>query len=158
QRAPAFVLRDARSCRLFVEWVEAHMDEIREAAESTSTVAKLQYVDPYVASKFAYLRFNFTTGDAAGQNMVGRATLAACEWILGHFEGIVNFYLESNFATDKKASHINVLRTRGKRVTAEVVIPREILVRHLRVEPSTLAHHYGVANVGAFLSGANNNG
>ena len=158
QRAPVFVLRDARGCRDFVHWVEAHAGDIRRAAETTSSVAKLQYVDPYVASKFAYLRFNFTTGDAAGQNMVGRATLAACDWILANYSGIVNFYLESNFATDKKASHINILRTRGKRVTAEATIPRDILIRHLRVNPETLQYHYGVANVGAFLSGANNNG
>src|SRR5689334_23431610 len=32
------------------------------------------------------------------------------------------------------------------------------MVRHLRVEPEKLAYHYGVANVGAILSGANNNG
>jgi hydroxymethylglutaryl-CoA reductase (NADPH) len=158
QRAPAFVLPDARACRDFVQWVQSHIEQIRREAEATSSVARLQYIDPYVASKFAYLRFNFSTGDAAGQNMVGRATLAACEWILANYQGIANFYLESNFATDKKASHINILRTRGKRVTAEATIPRDILKRHLRVEPEVLQYHYGVSNVGAFLSGANNNG
>ena len=79
-------------------------------------------------------------------------------WILARYEGVQKFYLESNFATDKKASHINIMRTRGKRVTAEAAIPRDVLLRELRVEPEQLAYHYGVANVGAFLSGANNNG
>lgn len=158
QRAPVFVFRDARACRDFVRWVEDHLPEIREQAEGTSSVARLQYIDPYLANKFVYLRFNYSTGDAAGQNMVGRATYAACCWILDHYEGITNFYLESNFATDKKASHVNVMRTRGKRVTAEATIPRDILIQHLRVEPEKLVYHYGVANVGAFLSGANNNG
>ena len=158
QRAPVFVLKDARVGREFVDWVQAHMDKIREEAEATSHVAKLTYVDPYVANKFVYLRFNFTTGDAAGQNMVGRATFAACSWIVDHFDGIEHFYLESNFATDKKASQINVMRTRGKRVTAEAVVKRDVLVQHMRVEPESLSYHGGVANVGAFLSGANNNG
>ncbi len=158
QRAPAFVLQHARSCRDFVDWVQANLAQIRSEAEATSSVAKLQYIDPYTVGKIAYLRFNFTTGDAAGQNMVGRATLAACDWILSHYQGIASFYLESNLATDKKASQINILRTRGKRVTAEATIARDVLIRHLRVEPETLQHHYGVANVGAFLSGANNNG
>ncbi len=158
QRAPVFVLANARACRDFVSWVEANLESIRQKAEATSSVAKLQYIDPYVANKFVYLRFNYSTGDAAGQNMVGRATLAACSWILEQYPGITNFYLESNFATDKKASHVNIMRTRGKRVTAEATIPREIMMRHLRVEPEQLVYHYGVANVGAFLSGANNNG
>lgn len=158
QRAPVFVFQDARAGRDFVKWIGENAAHIRREAEKTSSVARLDYIDPYAASKFVYLRFNFTTGDAAGQNMVGRATQSACNWILEHAEGITHFYLESNFATDKKASHINMLRTRGKRVTAEATIPREILKRRLRIEPEQLAHHYGVANVGAFLSGANNNG
>jgi len=158
QRAPVFVFRDARACRDFVNWVQANVNDIRVQAESTSSVAKLQYIDPYVANKFVYLRFNYSTGDAAGQNMVGRATFAACSWILDHYQGVTNFYLESNFATDKKASHVNVMRTRGKRVTAEATIRRDVLIQHLRVEPEKLVYHHGVANVGAFLSGANNNG
>ena len=47
--------------------------------------------------------------------MVGRATFAACSWILDHYEGVQHFYLESNLATDKKASQVNVMHTRGKR-------------------------------------------
>ena len=158
QRAPVFVFQDARAGRDFVNWVQANLGHIREQAEATSSVAKLQYIEPYVANKFVYLRFNYSTGDAAGQNMVGRATFAASSWIMDHYQGITNFYLESNFATDKKASHVNVMRTRGKRVTAEATITRDVMIHHLRAEPEQLAYHYGVANVGAFLSGANNNG
>ena len=158
QRAPVFTFRDARACRDFVNWVQANLAEIRGQAEATSSVAKLQYIDPYVANKFVYLRFNYSTGDAAGQNMVGRATLAASNWILDHYQGITNFYLGSNFETDKKASHVNIMRTRGKRVTAEATLTRDVMLQILRVEPEQLAYHYGVANVGAFLSGANNNG
>lgn len=158
QRAPVFVFPNARSGRRFVDWVQTNLGPIRSAAEATSKVAKLQYIDPYVASKFVYLRFNFSTGDAAGQNMVGRATLAAYNWILENFNEIESSYLESNFATDKKASHVNLMRTRGKRVTAEATLSREVLLRHLRVKPEQLAHHYGVANVGAFLSGSTSNG
>lgn len=158
QRAPVFVFEDARRGRDFVAWVAANLDPIRDQAEATSSVAKLVDIDPYVANKFVYLRFNYTTGDAAGQNMVGRATFAACSWILDRYEGVTNFYLESNFATDKKASQVNIMRTRGKRVTAEATLPRDVLIRQLRVEPEKLAYHYGVANVGAFMSGANNNG
>ena len=158
QRAPVFVFDTAREARHFVKWVEANLGEVREQAEATSSVAKLQYIDYYLASKLAYLRFNFSTGDAAGQNMVGRATFAACSWILDHYEGIRHFYLESNLATDKKASQVNVMHTRGKRVVAECTIKRDVLIQHMRVEPENLFYHSGIANVGSILSGANNNG
>jgi hydroxymethylglutaryl-CoA reductase (NADPH) len=158
QRAPVFVFDSARGARDFGKWVEDNIARIREEAEGTSSVAKLVYIDTYLSNKLAFLRFNYTTGDAAGQNMVGRATFAACSWILENHAGIRHFYLESNFATDKKASQINIMRTRGKRVTAECTIPRDILMQHMRVDPETLHYHANISNVGAFLSGANNNG
>ncbi len=158
QRAPVFVFHSAREARDFAQWVDDHIDNIREEAQATSSVAKLIYVDKYLSNKLVFLRFNYSTGDAAGQNMVGRATFAACSWIMENAANILHFYLESNFATDKKASQINIMRTRGKRVTAEVTVPRDILLQHMRVDPETLHYHAGIANVGAFLSGANNNG
>jgi len=158
QRAPVFVFDDARGAREFISWVKENFEPIREQAEATSRIAKLLYIDPYQANKFAFLRFNFTTGDAAGQNMVGRATFAACSWILDEYAGVKNFYLESNLATDKKASQINSMKTRGKRVTAEATIKRDVLIQQLRVEPESLTYHSGIANVGAIISGANNNG
>ena len=158
QRAPVFVFDDALAGREFAKWVDHNKAKIATEAEATSSVAKLQYIDTYLSNKFVYLRFNFSTGDAAGQNMVGRATFAACSWILDNYQGIRHFYLESNFATDKKASQVNIMRTRGKRVTAEAVVKRDVLIQRMRVEPESLVYHAGVANVGAILSGANNNG
>jgi hydroxymethylglutaryl-CoA reductase (NADPH) len=158
QRAPVFCFEDARQARDFVGWVQENIDRIRQEAEATSSVAKLRDIDPYLSNKFAFLRFNFATGDAAGQNMVGRATFAASSWILDQYPGVKRFYLESNFATDKKASQVNIMRTRGKRVTAEAVIKREVLQQRMRVEPENLVYHYQVANIGSIMSGANNNG
>jgi hydroxymethylglutaryl-CoA reductase (NADPH) len=158
QRAPVFVFDSAREARAFRDWIDANFEAVRDAAEATSSVAKLLFIDTVLVNKFAYLRFNFSTGDAAGQNMVGRATFAACSWILEQIDNVRKFYLESNFATDKKASQVNVMRTRGKRVTAEATVPRSILIEVMRVEPESLAYHWNVATIGAFFSGANNNG
>ncbi|MBI4670361.1 MAG: hydroxymethylglutaryl-CoA reductase [Chloroflexi bacterium] len=158
QRAPVFVFGNAREARDFVKWIQDNFATIQEQAEATSSVAKLQDIDPYLSNKFAFLRFNYSTGDAAGQNMVGRATFAACSWIIDNYAGITNFYLESNFATDKKASWINIARTRGKRVVAEATVKRDVLIENMRVEPEKLFYHYGVANIGGFMSGVNNNG
>jgi len=154
------VFEDARGARNFVKWVRKHFDQIAAEAEATTRIGKLLYIDDYQANKFAYLRFNFSTGDAAGQNMVGRATFAACSWILDQYQDhrIFHFYLESNLATDKKASQVNIMHTRGKRVTAEAVLKRAVLIEHMRVEPESLTYHGQVSNVGAILSGANNNG
>lgn len=158
QRAPVFVFSDARQGRDFVYWIQDNYAKIKEEAEATDPYARLCEIDPYLASKFVYLRFNYTTGDAAGQNTVGRATFAACGWIVDRYPGIERFYLDGQLSTDKKASQVNIMHTRGKRVTAEATIPRDVLIQHMRVEPESLAYHYQVGNIGAILSGANNNG
>jgi hydroxymethylglutaryl-CoA reductase (NADPH) len=161
QRAPVFGFDSAREARAFREWVAEHFAGIKLAAESTSRVARLDCIDVYLAHRFAYARFSFETGDAAGQNMVGKATLAACEWILGTAGpalGVRRFFLESNLATDKKPSHVNMLRSRGKHVTAEATIPRALLVEHLRATPEQLREHWGIANVGAWFAGVTYNG
>lgn len=158
QRAPVFIFDSARDARAFRDFVQEHQTEIAREAEATSQVAKLLCIETYLSNRFAFLRFNYSTGDAAGQNMVGRATFAACRWILDQARDVRGFYLEANLATDKKHSHINILHTRGKRVTAEATVPREVLVQHLRVTPQALNRHAGLGTVGAILSGASNNG
>jgi len=158
QRAPVFIFDSAREARAFSVWLQENLPRITEIAESTTSVGRLQRIETYLAHRFAFCRFDFSTGDAAGQNMVSKATFAATSWIVGQRPEIRHFYLESNFATDKKASLVNVMQTRGKRVTAEAVIPRQVLGSVLRVTPEGLVQHGSVANVGAFLSGAVNNG
>ncbi|MCK9262569.1 MAG: hydroxymethylglutaryl-CoA reductase [Desulfomonilia bacterium] len=158
QRAPVFVFESSRQARDFSLWLDEHMEEIRSQAESTSKVARLLDIEKYLASKFVYLRFNYYTGDAAGQNMVSMATFVACNWILAQYKEIKHFYMESNMATDKKCSQINTMNTRGKRVVAEFTVPRDILIHHMRVDPDTLVYHSQVANLGAFMAGSSSNG
>lgn len=160
QRAPVFIFEDAAASRRFADWLVERNDEIKAAAEATDPFVRLKYVDYYLANKFAFLRFNYKTGDAAGMNMVGKATFAACNWILQNCDvvEIQRFYLESNFATDKKSSMINMMRTRGKRVVAEAVVKHDVLLEIMDADTESIYQHYKVSNIGAMLSGANNNG
>ena len=158
QRAPSWVFPSAREAREFGAWLREHFDEIKEAAESTTSTGRLQDIEQYSASRILYTRFNYTTGDAAGQNLTGKATQEACRWIQSRYPGIEHHFLESNFATDKKASQINVLRTRGKRIVAEATIPDELLRKVMRTSSEQMFRARQVSNLGAFMSGANNNG
>src|SRR4051812_28984622 len=158
QRAPAFLFPSAREARAFGAWLTEHFDEIKQAAETTTKSGRLRDIEQYSASRILFTRFNYTTGDAAGQNLTGKATAAACAWIVANYEGIEQFFLESNFATDKKSSQVNMLRTRGKRVVAEATIPAELMERHMHAPTSTMFRARQVSNLGGFMSGVNNNG
>lgn len=158
QRAPVFIFTDARQARTFGQWVEANFAGIKAAAESTTSVGKLRDIEQYAAARMRYLRFNYTTGDAAGQNMVGKATQAACEWIVANFDGIERYMLSGAMDTDKKHSQLNMLRTRGKRVIAEVTLPASLVEATLGVSASALFRARIINMVGSFMAGSVNTG
>lgn len=158
QRAPAFIFTDAREAREFGQWVDQNFDSIKEVAESTTSIGKLQHIHQWSVSRTRYLRFNYTTGDAAGQNMVGKATLAACEWIKHNYPKDCEYLLSGNMDTDKKHSHLNMLHSRGKRVIAEIVLKKEVMQKIMRVDTKLLARATVLANTGALMAGAAYNG
>ena len=158
QRAPGFIFDSARQARAFARWIDKNIEDIRKQAEATSNVAKLIDIQKFLTSKLVYLRFNYTTGDAAGQNMVTAATFAACNWILDHFKGIRRHYMDGNMTTDKKTSTLNTLHTRGKRVTAEIILQRDLLIEHLRVDPEACEYYMKVSSLGTFMAGGSSNG
>lgn len=158
QRAPAFLFEDARAARAFGEWVKENFAHIKEVAESSTRVGKLTHIQQWSVARTRYLRFNFTTGDAAGQNMVSKATYVACEWIKSSYPGNIRYLLSGNMDTDKKHSHINMLHTRGRRVVAEALLDKEVLRRVMGVDTRVLAEARNIANMGAMLAGAAYNG
>lgn len=159
QRAPVFVFDDARAARDFGTWLARVSDDVRAAAEQTTSVGKLRDIQQFHASRMLYLRFNYTTGDAAGQNLTGKATHAACQWILAQTPVPVRrFVLSGSMDTDKKYSHINTLHTRGKRVIAEVTLPRPLIAERLRTTPEALFGARLTSQLGATMAGTTLNG
>jgi hydroxymethylglutaryl-CoA reductase (NADPH) len=158
QRAPVFVFKSAREAKDFGFWVKENFAEIKAKAETTTSVGRLRDIQQFPASRFLYLRFNYTTGDAAGQNMVGKATKAACDWIETVYPGIERYQLEGSLATDKKTSFVNTLNTRGKKVIAEATIPAAKLEEIMKVSVEQIFAARLTSQLGGYIAGVNNNG
>jgi hydroxymethylglutaryl-CoA reductase (NADPH) len=158
QRAPVFIFEDARKARDFGVWIEENFAQIKAAAESTTGTGKLRNIEQYAAGRMRYTRFNFTTGDAAGQNMVGKATYVACEWIKQQYPDIQRYMLSGAMDTDKKHSQLNTLHTRGKRVIAEVILPNQLIEQIMGVSTMSLYKARAITQVGNFMAGSVNTG
>ena len=158
QRAPVFIFNDAREARDFGKWVNENFQSIKEVAETTTSSGKLRNIEQYQAARMLHCRFNFTTGDAAGQNMVSKATYFACEWIKQNYPKFQKYLLSGGMDTDKKHSHLNTLHTRGKRVIAEAKIPRDVMIKHMGVPTEVAFKMRTVAQTGIQMAGAINNG
>jgi hydroxymethylglutaryl-CoA reductase (NADPH) len=157
QRAPVFIFENALAAREFGRWVDEHEGEIRAVAEATTRSGKLTYIGQYQVGPLLYLRVNYTTGDAAGQNMTAKATLAACEWMNANYPGGADYRLTGAIDTDKKHSHVNMLLTRGKRVVAEAVVKNDVLERLMGVDTESVYDYRQVHMVGGFLAGSASN-
>ena len=152
-------MRLTREARAFGKWIKANFEPIKQACEASTTVGKLRDIEQYAVSKLRWLRFNFTSGDAAGQNMVSKATKAGCEWIIANYPApIEHFVLSANLDTDKKHSHLNTLHTRGKRVVAEVTLPKELVTDVMHCTPEALFKQRQYSNMGAMMAGSVSNG
>jgi hydroxymethylglutaryl-CoA reductase (NADPH) len=159
QRAPVFVFTDARKARDFGEWVEANFERIRAVAAESTSSGRLRNIEQYAQGRMRWLRFNFTTGDAAGQNMVSKAARHACHWMIDQgLPGLEHFTLAANFDTDKKHSAVNNLHSRGKRVVAELTVPERVVREVMKVSPDALHYQRQLSNMGALMCGSVNNG
>ena len=159
QRAPALKFASAREVKEFMSWFDANYTEIKAEAETTSSIASLEFVQRWPVHNVLYMRWNFSTGDAAGQNMVSKATDHACRWILKNYPRTIDYYAFSGgMDTDKKHSHINNLYSRGKRVVAELILKKEVMEKLLRTTASAIQNLRNISTQGSLLAGASYTG
>jgi hydroxymethylglutaryl-CoA reductase (NADPH) len=137
-RAPVFRVAGVAEAEALVEWVRDNEGTLREAAEATTSHGELLDVTPYVVGDSVFLRFRYDTKDAMGMNMATIATRAAAEAIEEATTASL-IALSGNLCTDKKPAAINAVEGRGRSVTADVTIPREVVESRLHTTPEAIA-------------------
>ncbi len=153
-RAPGFAFHTIAEAGHFVGWVMSNVDTLRAVAESTTRHGKLTDVQCTIEGSSVYMVLEFTTGDAAGQNMVTLATDAVCRHVIAHAPVSPRyFFLEANMSGDKKASHQSFLHVRGRKVTAEALIPGALVAARLHTTPEGFARYWQMGAMGGVLSG-----
>ena len=153
-RAPVFRVEDVAEAGEVSAWVRDHVEELAEAAESTTSHGELQDVTPYVVGDNVFLRFSYDTKDAMGMNMATIATEAACDVVESETPADL-VALSGNLCSDKKPAAINAVEGRGRTVSADVLIPHEQVEERLDtttaaiVEANTRKNLVGSAKAGA---------
>lgn len=126
-RAPVFKFNSIKDAYNFVRWVKDSFSKIKDIAESTTSHGKLLDIQTFILSNNVWLRFVFETGDAMGMNMATIASEEICNFIENSFEGASCIAVSGNMCSDKKQSITNTIFGRGKSVSAEIIIPKDIL-------------------------------
>lgn len=153
-RTPAFAFYNLAEAGQFVAWAVTQYDTFKQLAEATTSHGKLSDINISIEGNHVYLVFEFLTGDASGQNMVTIATNAIFNYIIDNSPiASENAYLDGNLSGDKKASSQSLRSVRGKKVTAEVHIPAELVKKYLHTTPEKMMQFTQMSTVGATLSG-----
>ncbi|MBD3932852.1 hydroxymethylglutaryl-CoA reductase [Streptomyces chumphonensis] len=157
-RAPVFVFSRLAGASRFAAAVPQHLGELREKVREISRHAELLSIEPVLLGRTVHLRFRYTTGEAAGQNMTTVGTWHACQWLMGQRrlvaeEDFESFIIEGNSSGDKKASAQAVAEGRGTRVVADCVLPTEVVERVLKTTPDALVSGHQHIMAGAVHSG-----
>lgn len=153
-RAPGFVFETAADACRFIVWATERFGDFQQIAETTTNHGKLVDVGCTVEGNHVYLNFEFTTGDASGQNMVTLATQTVCDHIMEHSPvRPLRCYVESNLSGDKKASARAFTTARGKKVTAEARLSAELIAKHLHTTPRAMTDYWRMSAIGGVLSG-----
>ncbi len=102
-----------------------------------------------------FLRFQMKTGDASGHNMATKTAQYVGSWIQAQWPQVQFQSVSGNMCCDKKVSAVNGLMGRGRRVDAEIVVPRSFCEQTLQSSPEEIAELVYHKNwIGSSLAGS----
>lgn len=155
QRAPGFEFASIAEAGEFATWASGEFDHFREVAATRTHHGKLIDLLVHMETRTVYLMFAYYTGDASGQNMVTLCTEAICQDILERTPVRPRrWFIESNLSGDKKATALSFMNTRGRKVMAEVTVPRALVERILHTTPELMCEYWRMSFIAGVQSGS----
>ena len=154
-RAPGFAFDSIVDAALFVGWATTQMETFRRIASETTRYGRLIDLQITLEGNHVYLGFEFTTGDASGQNMVTIATDAICQYIASSAPTQPRYhFVEANLSGDKKATTHSFTTVRGRKVTAEVRLSTSLVTSRLHTTTDRLMDYWRMSALGGVMSGS----
>ena len=129
---------DANSALKTWQSIQARQTEMQQQAAMTSRFVQLLNLHMQIVANLLYIRFEFSTGDAAGHNMVTHAADVIMNWLLQEYPQLTYSSISGNYCSDKKATAVNGILGRGKYVVAEITIPATLCKRRLHTTPAKI--------------------
>ncbi len=154
-RAPCFEFANLTEAGEFATWLA--LTSAGPAGDDRGNLAllRLRSIHASVVGNTVYTLFEFSTGDAAGQNMVTLSTQAICERLLAEMPKKPRSWLmESMLSGDKRATPVAFRSTRGRNVSAEVLLPPRQIERYWRSDAARMEKALRQAVNGAAQTGA----
>jgi len=153
QRTPAWKFRNLAEVGKFMYWVLQQLETFKKIVGEHSRHAVLQELKINMEGNHVLTVFEYTCGESAGQNMATICTDAVCSYILANAPiQPQHWFIESNYSGDKKATAVSFTSVRGKKVTGECLLPRNVVQEVLHTTPEKVAVYWQSSVVAASQS------
>lgn len=155
QRSPVFRFDNMGEMGKFLIFAIENSEKFQDIISAGSSHAKILDVKFNIEGNQLIINIEFYTADAAGQNMVTICTDILCKWLVEHSPTKPNiWFVESNYSGDKKAAAVSFTHVRGKKVSAEVNLSKEVVEKILRCKPEDMVQYWQSSTIGVIQSGS----
>ena len=153
-RTPMFAFRSVVEATEFARFVVLARPELAALVPEITRFGRLKSLRTVIEGNHVYVDMRYTTGDAAGQNMVTFATDVLCRAILERSPvEPQHWFLEANLSGDKKATASTLSGVRGKRVIADICLSAELVEKGLHTTPQRMVDYWYGGAMGGVMSG-----
>lgn len=153
-RAPCFEFASLAQAHAFACWLPSRLTLLQEITARASRHCRLLALQASVIANTVYVVFEYSTADAAGQNMVTLATQEICERLLLDMpQTPLSWVTESMVSGDKRATPMAFRATRGRNVSAELVLRAKQLSRYWKTDAETMERTWRQGVNGAAQTG-----
>jgi hydroxymethylglutaryl-CoA reductase (NADPH) len=154
-RSILFKAQSINDIKKFITWIRENFPILKKVSQQDEKFIDILAIEPYAVGLNVWLRIKANTFDAMGMNMITIAGKKLGDYVTENFSG-VEFVSESgNMCTDKKASAMNLINSRARKVMASVDIPENVIKDSLKTTSSELIDmNYRKNLLGSAVSGS----
>jgi len=155
QRSPVFRFQNMGDLGKFMVYTIENAARFPELITEMSAHARLQDIKYNIEGNQLIMNIEFHTGDAAGQNMVTICTNHICQWLVANSPVKPEiWFIESNYSGDKKAAAVSFAHVRGRKVSSEIHLRKEVVEKILRCKPEDMVQYWQSSTLGVVQSGS----
>ena len=135
-------------------WIENNFKLLAQTTQQTSSHLKLLKTLVEMVGRNLFVRFQYSTTDAMGMNMVTIASEKAVK-LIEQETAAECISLAGNFDIDKKPAWLNFIEGRGKKVWAEASLDKKVVKEVLKTTPQKIAEVvYRKNQLGSIMAGS----
>jgi hydroxymethylglutaryl-CoA reductase (NADPH) len=157
-RAPQFEFENLDAALAFSTWIQEKFENLKLLVKDKSNHAALIELDAKCFGRTVHVRFVYSTGEAAGQNMTTFCTSYLCQWVVSEFQKktnhkVIDFIIEGNLSSDKKTSFLSAIEGRGRTVIAECVFKEAILKKVFKMSTEEILSRFARSKSARIFTG-----